>query len=205
MMKKSLITFVLAFAFATSPNLAQVRQGMISRPNSACGTNSGPQAASPGSIPTGGSATTTDGTGSVTNTGATPDSAQAGRRLEFLTNALGLNKAQQAQVKTILNNDDLAAQPLIEQLKQPYADMESAVKSGASDNDFYSLASDISSISDQILAIDAKTASGIYALLTPGQQQKLDQLPQSFLRPAVPLLPPILVTPTSSAQNRPGY
>ncbi len=103
---------------------------------------------------------------------------------------LSLNASQQANAKTIFNDEDTLSKPLLEQLKQSSDALLSAQKAAAPDAEIDQLARDVAGISGEILAIDAKAQSKIYSQLNADQKQKLEQLPHPFFGVSAPLLSP---------------
>jgi len=112
--------------------------------------------------------------------------------LAMLTKILSLTASQQAQAKTILDQEETAAKPLVDQLKEAWDALASAEKAGAPESEIDIFARNIASIFGEILALDAKAQSRIYAQLNAEQKQKLEQLPHPFApsAPSAPLLPP---------------
>jgi Spy/CpxP family protein refolding chaperone len=108
----------------------------------------------------------------------------------MLTAMLSLNAGQQASAKAIFNEEDTVSKPLLEQLRQASDALLSAQKAAAPDAEIDQLARNMSSISGEILAIDAKAQSRMYSQLSADQKQKLEQLPHPFFGVSAPLLPP---------------
>ena len=111
-------------------------------------------------------------------------------RVASLTMMLSLNASQQANARAIFDEGDAITKPLLEQLKQASDALLSAQKTGAPDAEIDQLARNMSSISGDILAVDAKAQSKVYSLLSTDQKQKLEQLPHPSFGLAAPLLPP---------------
>src|SRR5262252_1988401 len=122
--------------------------------------------------------------------GAVTVSAGGPNHLAALTSMLGLTANQQEHVKAILDDEEAASQPLVEQLKQASESLVSAEKAGAPDAEIDQLARNMADISGDILALDAKAQSKIYGQLSAEQRQKVEQLPHPFFAPSAPLLPP---------------
>lgn len=130
-----------------------------------------------------------DGSGMVMNVnGVTVNGAN---RFEFLTKLLAFTPTQQEQAKAILDDEESALKPLIDQMKQASAALESAEKSAASDDELDQLGSNVGSIYAQMVSLEAKAASRIYAQLTPQQKQKLDQFPEPGVVPLSSILGPV--------------
>jgi Spy/CpxP family protein refolding chaperone len=111
-------------------------------------------------------------------------------RVAMLTAMLSLNAGQQANAKAIFNEEDTVSKPLLEQLRQASDALLSAQKAAAPDAEIDQLARNMSSISGEILAIDAKAQSRMYSQLSADQKQKLEQLPHPLFGVSAPLLPP---------------
>jgi Spy/CpxP family protein refolding chaperone len=128
-------------------------------------------------------------------------------RVAALTHMLSLNASQQALAKAIFDEEDAAAKPLLEQLKQASDALLSAQKSTAPDAEIDQLARNMAVISGEILAIDAKAQSKIYSQLSADQKQKLEQFPHPpFLGVSAPLLlpgpgPVFMTTSSKQAQK----
>ena len=112
-------------------------------------------------------------------------SPQAGRpnlvRLHMarIAQALNLSDAQKAQAKSIFQQARLTAQPVREQLKQNREALQAAIKSG-NDAQIQSISQAQGSLLGQMVAIRSQAAVKFYALLTPEQRAKADQLKQQF-------------------------
>ena len=110
--------------------------------------------------------------------------------LAALTSMLELTANQQEQAKTILDEEEAASKPLVEQLKQASEGLLAAEKTGAPDAEIDHLARNMADICGEILALDAKAQSKIYGQLNAEQKQRVEQLPHPFFAPSAPLLPP---------------
>src|SRR5215472_17288775 len=114
-------------------------------------------------------------------------------RLTFLTKFLALTPTQQEQAKAILDDEKSALQPLVDQMKEASAALDSAEKTAAADGEIDQLASNLGSIFGQMLGLEAKAASKVYAQLTARQKQKLDQFPRPEIVPVTSILGPMPV------------
>ena len=114
-------------------------------------------------------------------------------RLTFLTKFLALTPTQQEQAKAILDDEKSALQPLVDQMKQASAALDLAEKTPAANDEIDQLASNLGTIYGQMLGLEAKAASKIYAQLTAGQKQKLDQFPRPEIVPVSSILGPMPV------------
>lgn len=111
-------------------------------------------------------------------------------RAAMLATMLGLTASQQNQAKGVFDEEEEVTRALVEQLKQASDALASAEKAVASDAEIDELATDLGSISGQLVAADAKAQTKIYAQLTEAQRQKLEQFPHPFFAPSAPLFPP---------------
>jgi Spy/CpxP family protein refolding chaperone len=116
-------------------------------------------------------------------------SAGGPNHLAVLASMLGLTANQQEQAKAVLDEEEAASRPLLEQLKQASESLVSAQKAGAPDGEIDQLARNMADISGDILALDAKAQSRIYGQLSAEQKQKVEQFPHPFFPPSAPLLP----------------
>jgi Spy/CpxP family protein refolding chaperone len=110
--------------------------------------------------------------------GGNPPTAQQAqeRRLQFLTDYLGLTTTQRAQAEAIFNNQRSAVAPLVQQL-QPLRDILAAgAKAQRTNAEIDETAAQLGAVTGQITAIQVKAEADFYRILTPEQQQKLDRL-----------------------------
>lgn len=106
---------------------------------------------------------------------------QGGRRMgargkvfrELLSGYLGLSDAQKAQAKTIFGNARQSAKPILDQLKTTRAGLNAAIMAGQPTDQ---LAAQQGALIGKLIAIRAGAREQFRALLTPEQQQKLQQL-----------------------------
>ncbi len=101
--------------------------------------------------------------------------AQGALRQRILRN-LDLTAGQKAQAKTILQQAKTAAAPVRTQLQQTRKALETAIKTDP--NQIASLSAQAGQSQGQLLAIRGQAMAQIYALLTPDQKTKLDQVEQ---------------------------
>lgn len=101
--------------------------------------------------------------------------APGGLQQRVLRN-LDLNAGQKAQAKTIMQQANAAARPVRTQLQDARKALEAAVRNDP--NQIQSLAAQAGQIQGQLLAIREQAMAQIYALLTPDQKTKLDQMEQ---------------------------
>lgn len=103
----------------------------------------------------------------------------SGWMLQRMTQELNLTTAQQTQVKGILETQRAKIQPLMQQLRQGRQQWNSSNSGGAFDEaQARSFANQQAQIMSNLMVERARTKSQIYAVLTPDQRQKADQLMQ---------------------------
>ena len=101
------------------------------------------------------------------------------RHLNMMATALDLTAAQKEQVQTIVADARQSAQPIRQQLQQSRQSLVSAVKAG--DNaQIEQIAASQGVLQGQLTAIRGKAFAQIYALLTPQQKAKADQIYQNL-------------------------
>ena len=108
------------------------------------------------------------------SSGTPPTPAEiAARRVEFLTNRLGLSTAQQQQATTIFTNSATAAATVRESLRTARQSLSDAVKSnGTAAID--QIATTIGGLDAQQTSIEAKADAAFYQILTADQKTKFD-------------------------------
>lgn len=116
------------------------------------------------------------GAGRPGNRGGTPPTVEqmVERRVQMLTNRLGLDSAQQQQAKTIVADEFNAAQALRDQSEAAQNALRDAVKASAPDAQIDQLAAQVGVLHGQGAAIHAKGQSKLRALLNSAQKEKLD-------------------------------
>jgi Spy/CpxP family protein refolding chaperone len=93
-----------------------------------------------------------------------------------LMQSLDLTETQQATLKTQRQTQAEARQQLREQLRTAKEALKVAVNSGASESQLQALAADLGKLEGQAALERAKSHQAFLAVLTPEQQQKLEQL-----------------------------
>ena len=94
---------------------------------------------------------------------------------------LGLTQAQQEQIKGILQSEKPKMQPLMQQLKQERQEMSSLTESGTFDEAAVRAAAGKQAQTETDLAVErARVKSQIFAVLTPDQRSKAQQMEKSF-------------------------
>jgi len=115
----------------------------------------------------------------------TPQPPQAGTtRLRAgvrrrLLQALGLSDAQKQQAKTIFQQARQSAQPLAAQLQQNRQALAAAVKANDTAQ-IQQLSAQQGTLHGQVLAIRSEAMAKLYAILTPEQRTKADQIQQNI-------------------------
>jgi len=99
-----------------------------------------------------------------------------GRRVDFLAGYLGLSDSQKTQAKAIFDASEQAAQTALGQLASARDALRLAVIDNKPDAELDRLAAAVGTVEGQLAAIHAKASAKFYALLTPEQKQKYDQL-----------------------------
>ena len=92
--------------------------------------------------------------------------------------SLNLTPDQSGQVKAIFRESTQSARPIRQQLMETRKSLRAAVKAGDADQ-IQKLAATEGTEAGQLSAIRATALSKVYKVLTPDQQQKLEELQQS--------------------------
>ncbi len=98
---------------------------------------------------------------------------------ERMAALLNLTQAQRDQVKTIMTEAKQSAEPVRAQLKQNHEAIAAAVKANNT-GDIDRLSNNQGVLMGQLMAIHSKAFAKVYALLTPEQRQKADQMQDHF-------------------------
>jgi Spy/CpxP family protein refolding chaperone len=102
----------------------------------------------------------------------------SGWMLKHMAKDLNLTEAQQTQIKSIMADGKTRIKPLMEQLRQN-RQAENASSNGAFDeNQARAFANKQSAIMADLMVEKQRTRSQVYAVLTPEQRQKAQQLMQ---------------------------
>ena len=99
-----------------------------------------------------------------------------GQMFDRMATKLNLTDDQKQQARSIMQSARESAQPITQQLKQNRQALRDAVKAGKSDADIDQLAASTGTLTGQATAIRTKAFAKVYALLTPEQRTKADQL-----------------------------
>lgn len=98
------------------------------------------------------------------------------RNLNFLTGYLSLTDAQRTQATTIFTAADTARQTVNGQLTAARTALNAAIKTNPTDAQVDQLAAAVGAAEGQLAAIQVKAQAKFYALLTPEQKTRYDQL-----------------------------
>lgn len=120
-------------------------------------------------------------------TAPAPDTAQQGRQgmarpamvRARMMRALNLTDAQKQQAKSIFQAARQNSQALRDQIKQNRESLNAAVKANDGPQ-IQALASSLGTLQGQALAISSAAQAKFYAILTPDQQTKFDDMQQKL-------------------------
>jgi Spy/CpxP family protein refolding chaperone len=101
-----------------------------------------------------------------------------GWMLQRMTKDLNLTEAQQAQIKTILQTQRAKIQPLMQQLHQNEQAQSAAITGAFDETQARAFAGKQTQIMSDLIVEKQRTKSEIYAVLTPDQRAKAQQLLQ---------------------------
>ena len=101
-----------------------------------------------------------------------------GWMLQRMTKELNLTEAQQAQIKTILQTQRVEIQPLMQQLHQNEQAQSAAITGAFDETQARAFAGKQTQIMSDLIVEKERTKSEIYAVLTPDQRAKAQQLLQ---------------------------
>jgi Spy/CpxP family protein refolding chaperone len=93
---------------------------------------------------------------------------------------LNLTDAQKQQAQSIFQSARASAQPLRAQLKQNRQALAAAAKGGESDATIQQLATQQGNLMGQVVAVRTEAFKKFYAMMTPDQRAKADQMHQQF-------------------------
>jgi Spy/CpxP family protein refolding chaperone len=93
---------------------------------------------------------------------------------------LNLTDAQKQQAHTIFQSARESSQPIRAQLRENREALAAAAKTGESDSTIQQLATKQGSLLGQEIAIHTEAYKKFYAILTPDQRTKADQMHQQF-------------------------
>ncbi len=102
----------------------------------------------------------------------------SGWMLRHMTKELNLTTDQQTQIKNIMQAEKAKVQPLMQQLRQNEQAQDAAINSNFDEAQVRTFASQQAQIMTDLIVEKQRTKSQIYAVLTPEQRQKAQQLRQ---------------------------
>jgi Spy/CpxP family protein refolding chaperone len=95
-----------------------------------------------------------------------------------MTKELNLTADQQTQIKSIMQAQKTKVQPLMQQMRQSRQAEEANITGNFDENQARTFANKQSQIMSDLIVEQERTKSQIYAVLTPEQRQKAQQLMQ---------------------------
>lgn len=98
--------------------------------------------------------------------------------LQHMTKELNLTTDQQTQIKNIMQAQKSKTQPLMQQMRQNRKAEEANITGNFDENQARTFANKQSQIMSDLIVEQERTKSQIYAVLTPEQRQKAQQLMQ---------------------------
>lgn len=101
-----------------------------------------------------------------------------GWMLQHMTKELNLTTDQQTQIKNIMQAQKSKTQPLMQQMRQNRQAEEANITGNFDENQARTFANKQSQIMSDLIVEQERTKSQIYAVLTPEQRQKAQQLMQ---------------------------
>jgi len=100
-------------------------------------------------------------------------------RMEMMADVLDLTAAQREQAQSILASTQQSTQAIRQQLRQSHEALVAAIEAG-NDDQIQQLAANQGVLQGQLTAIRGTAFAKIYALLTPEQKVKADQIYQNM-------------------------
>lgn len=101
--------------------------------------------------------------------------------VEHMTRLLNLTDAQQAQIKTIFESARAISEPLHAKMDEVHKQLEAATANGQFDEaQVRALANQQAQIMADTIVEHERTKSKVYAILTPEQRTKADELHKGF-------------------------
>jgi Spy/CpxP family protein refolding chaperone len=99
-----------------------------------------------------------------------------GQMFERMSTRLNLTEDQKQQAKSIWQAARESSRPVAQQLRQSRMALRDAAKSGRPDAEIDQLSANVGNLAGQMAAVRAKAFGKFYALLTPEQRAKADQM-----------------------------
>jgi len=101
------------------------------------------------------------------------------QHIQRMEQQLNLTETQKTQAKSIFDNARTTAQPIRQQLRENHQALMSAAKA-QDDSQIQQLSAKQGKLEGQLVAIRTEAFSKFYAMLTPEQRTKADQMHQQF-------------------------
>jgi Spy/CpxP family protein refolding chaperone len=89
---------------------------------------------------------------------------------------LNLTEDQKQQTRSILQTARESSRPVVQQLRQRRQALRDAVKAGKSNAEIDQLSANVGNLAGQVATIRAQAFAKTYALLTPEQRTKADEM-----------------------------
>ena len=99
-----------------------------------------------------------------------------GQRFERMATRLNLTDDQKQQARSIWQAARASSRPLAQQLREGRQAVRDAVKAGKSGADLDQLTASVGNLAGQMATIRTKAFAQFYAMLTPDQRAKADQM-----------------------------
>jgi Spy/CpxP family protein refolding chaperone len=100
---------------------------------------------------------------------------------KFIAEKLSFTDQQKQESKAILDEAHQKAEPIRQQLKEGHQAIADAVKAGKGDEELQALSKQEGELAGRLIGIHTRAFSKIYALLTPEQRTKAEELHQRFM------------------------
>jgi periplasmic protein CpxP/Spy len=99
-----------------------------------------------------------------------------GQFFERMATQLNLTQDQKQQTRSIMQAARESSKPVVQQLRQSRQAVREAIKAGKTDAEIDQLSANVGNLAGQVAAIRARAFARTYALLTPEQRTKADQM-----------------------------
>lgn len=99
-----------------------------------------------------------------------------GQFFEKMATQLNLTEDQKQQTRSIMQAAHESARPVVQQLRESRQALRDAVKAGKSSVEIDQLSANVGSLAGQLATIRARSFAKTYALLTPEQRTKADEM-----------------------------
>jgi Spy/CpxP family protein refolding chaperone len=101
---------------------------------------------------------------------------QRGQFFERMATRLNLTEDQKHQTRSVMHAARESSKPVVQQLRQSRQALRDAVKAGKSNAEIDQLSANVGNLAGQLATIRAKSFAKTYALLTPEQRTKADEM-----------------------------